>query len=176
MEQGLRGLSPGSSLTQLLAKHRGVRNHLDLPALTERQILAWADAHHARTGNWPTRSSGPVQEADGETWSGVDAGLQNALRGLPGGSSLARLLDRHRGVPILAWCDAFHERTGRWPGQYSGPVADAPGETWGAIQRALTAGLRGLPGGSSLAKLLAEERGAANEKGRENTAMPVLGT
>jgi hypothetical protein len=55
---------------------------------------------------------------------------------------------------ILAWADAHHARTGRWPGAHSGPIADAPGETWGKIEGALYDGYRGLPGGDSLAKLL----------------------
>jgi hypothetical protein len=31
--------------------------------LTVEQILAWADAHKARTGTWPTRRSGPSATA-----------------------------------------------------------------------------------------------------------------
>jgi hypothetical protein len=61
------------------------------------QILAWADAHHARTGRWPTSASGPVADAPGERWRNIDGALRYGRRGLPGGGSLARLLDRHRG-------------------------------------------------------------------------------
>jgi hypothetical protein len=177
---GRRSLPGGSSLARLLADRCGVRNRGDLPRLTLAAILRWADAHRERTGAWPRHDTGPVADAPGETWLGIESALRDAVRGLPGGSTLARLLQERRGVrnnaalprltrqAILAWCDAFHERTGRWPGQYSGPVADAPGETWGGIQRALTAGLRGLPGGSSLVKLLAEERGGANRGDKEN--------
>jgi hypothetical protein len=68
------------------------------PPLSVEQILAWADAHCARTGSWPTPHSGPVPEAPGETWSAVQAALYQALRGLPGGGSLARLLNRERGA------------------------------------------------------------------------------
>src|SRR5262249_46305900 len=61
-------------------------------------------------------------------------------RGLPGGSSLARLLARRRrarnpaGLPplsaeeILAWADRFHDRTGRWPRVRSGPIPGTAGE------------------------------------------------
>lgn len=59
---------------------------------------------------------------------------------------------------ILAWADAHHEHTGQLPQIESGPVLDAPGETWQASQNALYGGCRGLPGGSSLAQLLAKER------------------
>jgi hypothetical protein len=64
---------------------------------------------------------------------------------------------------ILAWADAFHAAHGRWPDgrvdSGSGPVEGAPGETWQGINRALVLGGRGLPGDSSLAELLAEQRG-----------------
>jgi hypothetical protein len=162
-------LPGGSSLARLLARHRGVRNPKDLPPLTCRQILAWADAHHRRTGAWPTGTSGPIPEAPGETWSKVETALRAGRRGLPGGSSVARLLARGRGVPnpkalpplrlpdILAWADAHHRRTGRWPTPQAGPVAGAPpGTTWMAVDAALNQGLRGLPGGSTLRRLLAE--------------------
>jgi hypothetical protein len=55
---------------------------------------------------------------------------------------------------ILRWADAHHERTGRWPGAHSGPVAGAAGERWGSIESALRFGWRGLPGGDSVARLL----------------------
>jgi hypothetical protein len=92
--------------------------------------------------------------------------LRTGFRGLPGGSSLARLLAEHRAVRnksclpelteevIVAWAAAPHERTGQWPSEASGPIADAPGETWKAVNLALFQGLRGLPGGSSLYQLL----------------------
>jgi hypothetical protein len=41
-------------------------------------------------------------------------------------------------------------------------VLAAPGEDWGRVSRALRLGLRGLPGGSSLAQLLTEKRGVRN--------------
>ena len=174
LRKGLRGLPEKSSLARLLARRRGVRNRKDLPTLSTDQILAWADAHHAATGAWPTRSSGPVRDAPGETWMAVAMALQLGRRGMPGGSSLARLLADQRGVTadnarpplsveqILAWIDAFREGTGRWPMLDSGDVFGATGETWQSIDRALRRGLRGLGGGSSLARLLAERRGVRN--------------
>ncbi|MGH2604633.1 MAG: hypothetical protein ACRDJ9_35240 [Dehalococcoidia bacterium] len=62
------------------------------------QILQWADEHYQRTGRYPRRDSGPVQWAFGEKWMNIDMALRVGLRGLPGGSSLARLLQEHRGV------------------------------------------------------------------------------
>jgi hypothetical protein len=92
--------------------------------LTVAQVLAWADAHRARTGAWPRRDSGPVDGAPGETWVNVNQAMQKGLRGLPGGNSLARLLTRARGVrnpaclplltenKIVAWAREHQRRTG----------------------------------------------------------------
>jgi hypothetical protein len=157
----------------LLARYRGVRNRKQLPPLTEERILAWADAHHERTGAWPTGHSGRIMDAPGETWTGMNVALSHGLRHLPGNSSLARLLADRRGVPhpadraglsqaqILTWADTFHERTGRWPNANSGTIAGRS-ETWRAVDKALRNGTRELPGGSSLARLLAAERGVPN--------------
>jgi hypothetical protein len=172
--KGGRSLPGGSSLAQLLEQHRGVRNGKKLPPLSEQQILRWADAHHHRTGDWPTHKSGAILEAPGETWRTVDKALRNARRGFVVASSLARLLAEQRDVrnpqnlpslsvqQVLAWADAHKKRTGEWPTANSGPVADAPGEAWANVDQALAKGLRGLPGGSSLARLLAEHRGVRN--------------
>ena len=173
---GRRGLPGGSSLALFLAARRGVRSKGHLAPLREGQILAWADAFHARERRWPTPTSGPIYEAPGETWKAVHCALASGLRGLPGRSSLPQLLVARRGVKdlahrpklsipqILAWANAHRERTGRWPVTTSGPIADAPDENWTAVQVALDHGLRGLEGGSSLARLLARERGVRNEK------------
>ncbi len=170
LRDGRRGLEGGSSLAQFLVQHRGKRTHLDLPRLTIRQILAWADAHYARTGAWPNVNSGSIPEAPEENWASIDNALRLALRGLPGGSSLARLLARKRGLrnpsrlpplfltEILAWADAYYHRHGKWPTLDSGPIPEAPGETWRSVDYALREGTRWMPGGSSLAKLLAEHR------------------
>lgn len=93
---GLRGLPGGDSLAKLLSRRRGVRNCKALPPYTIRQILTWADAYHAKHGNWPKGSSGPIEQAPGETWTAVEVALSHGIRGLPGGDSLARLLGRRR--------------------------------------------------------------------------------
>jgi len=167
LNRGLRGLPGGSTLAQLLAEHRGLRG-----PLTPERILAWADAHHAATGQWPTRASGRVRGVEGETWVSIDMALLKGRRGLPGGSSVPRLLAESRPVrnvhtlprltfeKVLAWADAYNAKTGRWPRGRSGRVAGAPSETWSAVESALFQGLRGLPGGMTLAQLLAERRGA----------------
>jgi hypothetical protein len=186
LQKGHRGLRPGSSLAKLLLKHRGRRHHGLLPSYTLARILAWADAHHRRTGKWPTCDDGPIVDAPGETWLAVDKALRDGNRGLPGGSSLAQLLAKKRGVrnlgrllpftvdQILAWADAHHARTGSWPTRESGPIPEAPGETWKIVNEALIQGWRGLPCCGSLAQLLAKHRGVRNRKRLPNLSVPKI--
>ena len=54
-------------------------------------------------------------------------------------------------------------------------VARAPRESWKAINHALALGLRGLPGDSSLAELLAEHRGAPARHGAAGAGREDLG-
>jgi hypothetical protein len=115
--------------------------------------------------------SGAVKDAPGESWWNIDTCLIKGHRGLPGGDTLPRLLGRERGRSnprgqrplavdqILAWADAHRRRTGRWPGADAGPVREVPGLTWRTVNLALYQGFRGLPGGDSLARLLARRRG-----------------
>ncbi len=172
LHDGQRGLPVGSSLARLLAKYRHVRNQRALPSLSIEQILKWADAEHQRTGRWPKNVPGPVMDAPGETWPGIHAALYVGGRGLPGGLTLNELLIKYCGKPrkrlrrppltieqILAWADEHHRRTGQWPTSVSGPVVDAPGENWRAINAALHSGDRGLPAGLSVRKLLIKYRG-----------------
>jgi hypothetical protein len=112
------------------------------PELTVAGILAWADAQHARTGAWPTKQGGRVRENLNESWPRIDGALRKGFRGLAGGSSLARLLDRERGVRnrkalpplteelIVRWARAHRRRTGRWPNEDSGPIPGTRGEVW----------------------------------------------
>ena len=81
------------------------------PDFTAEQILAWADAHHRRTGRWPVTASGPVTAGPlGLNWRALDSALRLGFRGLEGGSSLARLLAEHRHVRNLC---SFHRRRSR---------------------------------------------------------------
>jgi hypothetical protein len=171
LRYGLRGLPGRSSLRRLLSQYRGVRNNQHLAPLTEAQVLKWARAHYRRTGTWPNDQSGPITDQPGEVWHNVNAALRMGRRGLPGNSSLAKLLADRLGVRtranlpllsiplILTLADAHFRRTGRWPTRRSGPVVDAPSETWRAIDLALNRGYRGLWGGRSLPQLLATHRG-----------------
>lgn len=142
------------------------RPALRKPRLTVPQILAWADEFHHRQQCWPNRCSGRISFTE-ESWREIDSALKAGCRGLPRGTSLAKLLSRRCGVPhranrselsetkILRWAKTHYRRTGRWPIANSGPVDQAPSETWSAINEALIKGRRNLPRGSSLATLLA---------------------
>lgn len=91
---GARGLPGGSSLAQLLNKHRSVRNKGNAPQLSEKQILRWAKAFRRAQDRWPIASSGPIAESPDDTWSAVDQALRHGRRGLKGGSSLSKLLKK----------------------------------------------------------------------------------
>jgi hypothetical protein len=174
--RGGRGLPGGSSLPGLLLQEFGARNTRSAPPLSEREILKWCDAHKKRTGQWPTQYSGDVPESPGDSWQMIDMCLRRGLRGCVGETSLPRLLAAKRGrrtrtllprlsvTQVLKWCDAHHDRTGAWPGQDSGPIVDAPGETWRGVETALRRGRRGLPEGLSIARLLAKKRNVPNKK------------
>src|SRR5262249_8013362 len=111
---------------------------------------------HKRTKRWPTLGSGPISRTGGENWRRVDNALRLGLPGLPGGLSLARLLDEEYRVPylgnrppltveqILVWADAFHRLHGRWPTTESGMIADAPHEKWRGVDSALRYGIGGF--------------------------------
>jgi hypothetical protein len=188
LRRGEDGLPGGTTLRALMAEHHRTRYRPARPSLTEEQILAWADAHHARTGRWPKARSGPVVEAPGENWMRVHKALKQGRRGLPGDSSLARLLHQRRGtrycnarnrppltIPqVLSWADAHHARTGRWPTVDSGPIPEAPDENWRAVNTTLYLGGRGLPGGSSLSRLFARERGAQDPRRRPPLTIPQI--
>jgi hypothetical protein len=128
---------------------------------------------------WPPINSGEVTGITGQTWNAINVALEHGMRGLEPGDSLARLLARERNkrnraaLPpvseetILVWAQAHYRRTGKWPTQKSGPVEEAPDETWGGLDAALEAGRRGLPGGASLPVLLDRIRGG---KGKESEA------
>lgn len=183
---GRNGLAGGTSLARLLAECRGKINMKGRPPLSNELILKWADKYKTGNGCWPTAYSGPVAGQRHETWAKVDCALREGTRGLPGGYSLAKLLHDERSLPhryidrqlneqlILEWADEYFALNRKWPGIKSGAVLGHNGETWSAIDNALIDGLRGLPGGSSLAKLLAEHRGAYNRKGRSKLTEEII--
>ena len=95
LQKGGRGISDCSSLSRLLAEHRQVRNKANPPAITVQQILTWADEHLQANDAWPNQNAGQIPETE-EKWQNINACLLVGLRGLPGGSSLAKLLNAYR--------------------------------------------------------------------------------
>lgn len=108
------------------------------PVIYISDILAWADAFYARVGRYPRRDDGRIAGQLGLTWSAVNQALQKGNRGLPGASSLSRLLleqrgQRHKGLlppytiaQLLRWADAHYTRTAHWPTLLSGSIPEAP--------------------------------------------------
>lgn len=92
LAQGLRGLPGGSSLIQLLIQHRGLRSCGYRPPLKRAQIRAWAREYRREHGKPPSKTSGPIPNSDGETWTAVSMALRKGLRGLPGGETLREFL------------------------------------------------------------------------------------
>jgi hypothetical protein len=138
---GLRGLPGDSSLAELLAEHRGAPAPDMGPMALAEKIWAWEQAHFP---------------------------INRPRRGRRAGRPFSRLAIKE----ILAWADAHHRATGVWPRRTSGSVLGAPdGETWEAVDQASVAGDRGLPGGWSLADLLAEHRGVC--KFWERSRQPI---
>jgi hypothetical protein len=130
----------GLTLARLLEKRRGVRNSEYPPLLTEDQIVAWARKHHRRTGKWPHANNGPVLDAKSETWTAIDLPLRKKgkRRGLPGGDSLPKLLDRCCGVrnlqelpplevsEVLRWAATYVARNGQRPNGKVGTNSRGP--------------------------------------------------
>jgi hypothetical protein len=91
---GMRGLHGGDSLAKLLSRECGKRNLAGVPPLSPERIRGWVLNHHRTTGKWPKSTSGPILGVAGETWSAVDNALHKGRRGLPGGSSVAKVVER----------------------------------------------------------------------------------
>lgn len=172
-----REVSIGTGIEKRRLKSTGrnprvtISHEVRWPELSEQLILALAEEYYTKFGRWPNTNSGKINPTSADSWRAINFCLKKGQRGLPGGSSLARLLNQGRGVPIyhdvtqltyeqiLCWADAHFKLNGAWPTEDSGPVADTAGETWRRIDSAIYAGSRGLTGGGSLARLLAEQRG-----------------
>jgi hypothetical protein len=149
------------------------------PPHTVTQILRWCDEFHKAHGRWPTSDDGTVAGTPEESWQAIDAALARGNRGLPGGTTLAKLLLERRDRPhwhlppdltitqVLRLADAHFRRTAAWPTSHdTAPIPKAPsGLTWAAVETALNRGTRGLPGGTSLANFLEKHGRSRNRIG-----------
>ncbi len=174
LEHGVRGFPGGSSLAKLIQKKLNIKNHMDLPKLTEEMIVKWISQYIEKHKEKPTKDRGIIEFASGTykgiTWGAVISALTKGGRGLPKGSSLATLIQgklnikNHMNLPklteeiIIEWAKLHLNKYKKKPSQNSGEIEFASEDykpiTWLAINTALDKGGRGLPGGSSLALLV----------------------
>ena len=153
------------SLANLLFLERDVHHHLKRNKLTIYQIIEWAKDHFKKTNEWPTYKSGAVLADYSEKWGAINSALQGGHRGLETNETLEALLWREKGVvgtlagkklsnkKILDLTKQHFEKTGLYPTSNSDWILEGK-DSWSTISVALNRGFRGLPGGSSLAKLL----------------------
>ena len=115
---GQRGLPPGGSLADFLARHARVRMSVLDQNLTVGQIVVWAKAWRRQNGRWPNTCSGEVPGQGSLTWRDVDAGLRSGPPGQPAGMSLSLLRidwSEPAGQPplteqqISGWIDAHYK-------------------------------------------------------------------
>ena len=184
LQSGFRGFDGGSSLSQLLHERRGHMPQAMKPKLTIEQILYWADQYYEVNEKWPSLKSGKIQGTH-ETWCGIGQALKGGGRGLPAGSTLGQLFRERRGhtlqtdkapltiEQILAWADQYHTEQGKWPAALSGNIAGTT-ETWLRVDNALSRGLRGLPGGTSLRQLLKQQRGRRSHLDKPPLSIPLI--
>jgi hypothetical protein len=169
LRKGKRGLPGRSSLSQFLHEHgreqRFRPGRRSGRASGLEQILAWADAHHAATGWWPSSACGrSPADPNGVNWTSLAVAVQAGRCGFPKGTALWRVLAEHDRTArrllsvdqILAWADAHHAASGGWPISTSGRIAGTVDESWNRVDVALRRGARGLRWGSSLSRLLDE--------------------
>jgi hypothetical protein len=74
---------------------------------------------------------------------------------------------------IITWARAHRRQFGRWPTEDAGPIPGTRGEVWSNLAAALSQGVRGLPAGDTLARLLSRHREKSDKNGvfprRQNT-------
>lgn len=134
--------------------------------LTIEQVHAAMKRFHDEHGRWPGLRE-PNEPADlGGTWLRINAALQTGLRGLSGGSSLARERDALLGLAprvrltrqmIIDAVVAYHREHGVWPNcGTSGRVAQlGNGYSWSTIIQTCKKGKLGFfPKGYTLLKLV----------------------
>lgn len=169
-QNGSRGLSEGRTVSKILAP---LRAELGIdPPLSEAGIVAAAQEFHRLNGRLPN-SGDSSQRPPGlprDTWCILNHALSRGLRGLPGGTTLAKLLAPLRkelaptGVQLTeeiihAAAREYHRTHGRLPTNLSQEdLSGLSGITWLNVEYAARAGSRGLPGGSSLSRMLAPLR------------------
>ena len=100
LKRGRRGMSGKFSLASLIEKKfSNFKNHMNLSPLTEELIISWVDQYKHVHGKKPGQSSGEIEFVSeaykGITWLAVNSALDKGGRGLSGGSSIAKLIEKH---------------------------------------------------------------------------------
>ena len=161
LRQGNRSLPGGSSLAQLRKEYITGK---ETPLIEDLIVKAMKD-YHEEHGKYPVANrSGDASKYIGFkiTWTAINTCLKKGLRGLPKGSSLAQLRKEYiTGEKpltedfIVKAIKSYYEEHGKYPSCESGDASKYIGFkiTWSAIDTCLREGLRGLPGGSTLAQL-----------------------
>ena len=142
---------------------RRARRGVSVDLLDEVTIRRWMDDYRAEKGAFPSKDCADSAPS-GDRWGALDDALTDGRRGLPGGSSLAKLRGAKAALTeaaIRQLADDYRVKNGVLPTQRSTGRA-ASGDRWDALDAALIRGYRGLPGGSSLAKLLGSAPPAAD--------------
>ncbi|MBI1301261.1 MAG: hypothetical protein GC137_06330 [Alphaproteobacteria bacterium] len=160
LRSGYQNFKGGSSLAEFLAEN-GMTNDI-----TQEQILECARLHqqNSKNGKYPTMLSGEIQwgSLKGTDWNTINNRLMHGQCGLPGGDTLAQLLQRHGLTNDITEdqileCMKLHKLNSpekRYPVIDSGKIqwGSLKGRDWANIHQALYSGYYGLPGGSSLDK------------------------
>lgn len=167
---------PGSTFQEAAAQ---VTHPLKKAPLSEAQIRQWIIWFHEKEHRyphkrdkivWQKQEDGSFTAVKGESWVGINGALGAGLRTLPGNSSLKKFSEANGLVTdttlsedtIRQWIIWFHEKEKRYPNkrdqtvwrkEQDGSFSIVKGETWTGINAALSAGLRGLKGGSSVSQL-----------------------
>jgi len=165
---GYRGLPEGGpTLGQILASVRDELPPMHRLHLTEDLILLAARSVYENHKVFPCLNS--KEEVPGFpdlTWRQINSAGRDGRWGLAPGRTLAKILRPLReelGIraplsieKILGWALKSFRIHGHFPTQLSKePVPGMPHESWSAIAEAASLGLRGLPKGLSLSKMLA---------------------
>jgi hypothetical protein len=177
LSHGLRGLSGGDSIANLLERNGRKINRINRPKLTDKIILKACDKYYKLNGKWPKGKdkTHSVPELPDETFRLFDIALNNGMRGLPGGDSLFRFLVRKGRIVIptleiiLKACDKHYKLNGKWPTKRTtDSVPGLPDETWPSINERLKTNE------SSLAKFLEKNRGRVNYSNKPKLTEKII--
>jgi hypothetical protein len=153
-----QGITAKSSIAKLISKHLGVRYKGDLPDFSEEKIVEWAKKYFLVHNKYPSIRTKPSDWLpEGETWIALDIALKRGTRGLPGGSSVAKLFEKYFGIRnktnipkiseqcIIDYMIVFKDKYGYFPHAHSKENEMLPsGESWHGFDKALRNARRGL--------------------------------